>query len=185
LGDCIKTKEEGEPTSYFCVFFLSFVGFSRAAPRCVRFVLSLFGSVPRQVEVEEEEAIFYFYFIILKEKEILHFHVFPFVLFCARHVSALEPFFLLWPSRAPLYVSFIQRLIVPFPAPYHFPTPHWIVIPRQSNKLVRRKLSSRLIHTRDTTERPPLEAFLVKVEMNGRISAVKVMPTKILRQWPS
>jgi hypothetical protein len=116
--------------------------------------LSLFGSVPRQVEVEEE-AIFYFYFIILKEKEILHFHVFPFVLFCARHVSALEPFFLLWPSRAPLYVSFIQRLIVPFPAPYHFPTPHWIVIPRQSNKLVRRKLSSRLIHTRDTTERPP------------------------------
>lgn len=107
-----KLKRKENQRHIFVCFFLSFVGFSRAAPRCVRFVLSLFGSVPRQVE--EEEAIF-FISIILKEKEILHFHVFPFVLFCARHVSALEPFFLLWPSRALLYVSFIQRLIVPFP----------------------------------------------------------------------
>ena len=83
-------------SSYFLLLFRYFFLRLRR-PACVQFDLSLFGSVSKK----EEEAIFKSYFLSL--------------LFCARHVPALEPFFFFFHlSSYCVCPSSFDRLIVPF-----------------------------------------------------------------------
>jgi hypothetical protein len=157
LGDLYQNLR-GRRTNviFLCVFSLFCWFFENCAPlRSVRFESFWLGS--QTSRRRRSHLLFFFYYFERKRNS-------PF--------SCLPFCFVLCPSRfrigtvlSSLAVS-CASVCVLHPATNRsisrtLSFPHRIVIPRQSNKLVRRKLSSRLIHTRYTTERaPPLRPFL-------------------------